>query len=74
MTPESSSPYFPRPFSDEYELLALLGKGGWGRVYRAYQKSLRREVALKVIAPGRAETEGAVQRFQIEAQCAPSLG
>lgn len=49
----------------EYEILGLLGEGGMGVVYHARQQSPRREVALKVIRPGRASAD-ARRRFRTE--------
>lgn len=38
------------PLEDGFELRGELGHGGSGRVFRAFDRSLRREVALKVVA------------------------
>ncbi|MBK8977762.1 MAG: serine/threonine protein kinase [Planctomycetes bacterium] len=51
----------------EFELRALLGGGGMGLVYRAYQPSLDREVAIKVLRSDRVHLESARQRFRREA-------
>ncbi len=51
----------------KYELLAMLGEGGMGVVYRARQTRPSREVALKVIRPGLA-TPAMLRRFEFEAE------
>ncbi len=37
---------------DRFELLATAGSGGMGTVYRAFDRTLERDVALKVMKPG----------------------
>ncbi|MBL8956217.1 MAG: serine/threonine protein kinase [Myxococcaceae bacterium] len=54
-------------------LKARLGGGGMGSVYRAFQHSVGREVAVKVIAPALAGTPGAVERFMREARLAAQV-
>lgn len=56
----------------DYELLECLGRGGMGVVFRAYQLSLQREVALKVMA-GLADDDAAIARFHAEARAAARL-
>ncbi|MBW3578246.1 MAG: protein kinase [Actinobacteria bacterium] len=60
--------------ADRYELLEVLGQGGMGRVYRARDRVLDRDVAVKVMAPHLVGDPGAVQRFRDEARAAARLG
>lgn len=57
----------------QYELRQVLGKGGMGAVYLAYQASLKREVAVKVLPPLLAAEPGYAERFNREALVAASL-
>jgi Tol biopolymer transport system component len=56
-----------------YEILAPLGAGGMGEVYRARDAKLSRDVALKIISPEFAHDEQRMARFQREAQVLASL-
>ena len=51
-----------------YEVLQVLGKGGFGVVYRAFDDVLQRVVAVKVLAPQMAATSPARKRFLREAR------
>jgi eukaryotic-like serine/threonine-protein kinase len=54
-----------------YEIVALLGAGGMGEVYRASDSRLRRDVALKVLPQAFAADPQRMTRFKREAQSAP---
>jgi eukaryotic-like serine/threonine-protein kinase len=62
-----------RALGDDYELLGLLGTGGFGRVYRVRDLHLEREVALKVLQPLLTRDPEVVERFRREAQLAAGL-
>jgi WD40 repeat protein/serine/threonine protein kinase len=55
------------PLLGDYELLAVMGQGGMGIVYKARHRSLNRIVALKVTHARHLLLPDAAQRFQIEA-------
>ncbi len=57
----------------QYQLLEVLGRGGMGQVYRAYDATTDRVVALKVLPPNLAEDHEFQQRFRREARIAASL-
>lgn len=59
----------PRPVPErlgEYRILELIGRGGMGTVYRATHSRLVRDVALKVLPPGRSSDASATARFHRE--------
>lgn len=58
---------------NHYEVLARLGEGGMGEVYRALDTTLGRHVALKVLPPGLAHDPGRIDRFRREARIVASL-
>ena len=51
-----------------YEIIAPLGAGGMGEVYRARDTKLKREVALKVLPEAFARDPERMARFQREAE------
>jgi serine/threonine protein kinase len=56
-----------------YRFERVLGRGGMGEVWEATQLSLDRRVALKVIAPSKANEPGFGDRFRREAKMAASV-
>jgi serine/threonine protein kinase/tetratricopeptide (TPR) repeat protein len=56
-----------------YEIVAPLGAGGMGVVYRARDSRLHREVAIKVIAENLAQDADAIRRFEQETRAVAAL-
>ncbi len=56
-----------------YEITALLGEGGMGKVWRAHHLGLKRDDALKVLPDGMDSNPERLARFQREAQVLASL-
>src|SRR5260370_29662028 len=51
-----------------YEVLAMIGKGGIGEVYRAHDTNLARDVAIKVLPAALAQDPDRLARFEREAK------
>lgn len=56
-----------------YELVEILGRGGMGVVYKAFDQSLNRHVAIKLIRSTLTDNPEALARFQREARAAASI-
>ena len=56
-----------------YEISEKLGQGGMGIVYRAFDRNLGRDVALKVLRPGLLGSDREVERFRLEARAMARL-
>ena len=67
-----SAPAGRRRFGS-YEILARLGTGGMGEVYRAWDPRLSREVALKLLPASCASDTERLRRFHSEARAASTL-
>ena len=63
----------PQSSIGHYRIVAKLGEGGMGAVYRATDTKLGRDVAIKVLPPAFAEDAARMQRFEREAEVLASL-
>ncbi len=58
---------------DHYEIIAPLGAGGMGEVYRARDTRLDREVAIKILPADFAQDAERLRRFEQEARATSAL-
>src|SRR5215813_13706964 len=56
-----------------YRIVALIGSGGMGEVYRAHDTRLRRDVALKVLPASFTNDPDRLRRFEQEARAVAAL-
>ena len=56
-----------------YRVVSPLGAGGMGEVYLAQDRTLERNVALKILPPDLVKSEDRVRRFELEAKSASQL-
>jgi len=56
-----------------YEIIEELGKGGMGRVYKAFDKETKEKIALKLIRPEIASNKKIIDRFQNELKTARKI-
>jgi eukaryotic-like serine/threonine-protein kinase len=69
-----ADPLIGRVLGERYRLLARIGEGGMGTVYRAEHVVLRRRMAVKVLRRHLCDDEDLVRRFQGEAIAASQIG
>jgi serine/threonine protein kinase/alpha-tubulin suppressor-like RCC1 family protein len=74
MLGDTETPVVTTDLESEYEILGELGRGATAVVYRARDRELGREVAIKVIRPKFADDDEAVARLAREARTVAQLG
>ena len=68
-----SDPYIGTVMSGDIEILSVAGVGAMGRVYRAHQRGIDRDVAVKILHRELSGNSQLVQRFHREAKIASKL-
>ena len=60
-------------FAGRYQVIEDLGKGGMGRVYKAYDTEVKEKLALKLLNPEIADDERTIERFRTELRLARTI-
>lgn len=60
-------------FAERYQVIEELGKGGMGRVYKAYDTEIKEQVALKILNPEIAADKSVIDRFRNELKLARKI-
>lgn len=60
-------------FTDRYQIIEELGKGGMGRVYKAYDTEIKEKIALKLLKSEIATNEEIIERFRNEIKTARKI-
>jgi len=71
--PEPDDPLIGTVIGERYRVLAPLGKGGMGAVYRVEHVMMKKELALKLLHPELGRLEEVAKRFEREAEAAARL-
>ncbi len=70
---QGKDPFIGRDVLGHIEIESLIGSGAMGRVYRAFQRGIERDVAVKILHKDLAQNPDLVQRFLREAKVASRL-
>lgn len=73
LTPISNDLSNGEVIGDKYEIDALIGDGGMGKVYRATHKLMKKKVAIKMLHSGLVGQSSTLRRFKKEAEASSSL-
>lgn len=72
-SPDATGEFLEGTRFGDYDLIEQIARGGMGVIFRARQRSLGREVAIKMVLSGRFASDDEIRRFQREAESAALL-